>query len=145
MGAHDPALPRVPRRLAVPVRAAPTSGTRAVISGPTPLHGAEITVPDLRGGFSYLIAALAAEGQSKVHGIELIYRGYERFSGQARRARRRLRGRLSLEPASADPLVVTDADDPAAGDLATHRRRGPAQPLTGTQVAQRAGREHLAR
>jgi UDP-N-acetylglucosamine 1-carboxyvinyltransferase len=51
----------------------------AVISGPTPLKGAEITVPDLRGGFSYLIAALAAEGQSKVHGIELIYRGYERF------------------------------------------------------------------
>jgi UDP-N-acetylglucosamine 1-carboxyvinyltransferase len=52
----------------------------AVISGPTPLRGAEITVPDLRGGFSYLIAALAAEGQSKVHGIDLIYRGYERFS-----------------------------------------------------------------
>ena len=52
----------------------------AVISGPTPLRGAEITVPDLRGGFSYLIAALTAEGQSKVHGIELIYRGYERFS-----------------------------------------------------------------
>ena len=37
-------------------------------------------MPDLRGGFSYLIAALAAEGQSTVHGIELIYRGYERFS-----------------------------------------------------------------
>jgi UDP-N-acetylglucosamine 1-carboxyvinyltransferase len=51
-----------------------------VISGPTPLQGAEITVPDLRGGFSYLIAALAAEGTSKVHGIDLIYRGYERFS-----------------------------------------------------------------
>jgi len=52
----------------------------AVVSGPTPLRGAEITVPDLRGGFSYLIAALAAEGTSKVHGIDLIYRGYERFS-----------------------------------------------------------------
>jgi UDP-N-acetylglucosamine 1-carboxyvinyltransferase len=52
----------------------------AVVSGPTPLRGAEITVPDLRGGFSYLIAALAAEGTSKVHGIGLIYRGYERFS-----------------------------------------------------------------
>jgi UDP-N-acetylglucosamine 1-carboxyvinyltransferase len=51
----------------------------AVISGPTKLHGADITVPDLRGGFSYLIAALAAEGTSRVHGVELIYRGYERF------------------------------------------------------------------
>ena len=51
----------------------------AVVSGPTKLHGPEITVPDLRGGFSYLIAALAAEGTSRVHGIDLIYRGYERF------------------------------------------------------------------
>ncbi|MBK6887144.1 MAG: UDP-N-acetylglucosamine 1-carboxyvinyltransferase [Tetrasphaera sp.] len=52
----------------------------AVVSGPTPLRAAEIEVPDLRGGFSYLIAALAADGTSKVHGSELIYRGYERFS-----------------------------------------------------------------
>ena len=51
----------------------------AVISGPTPLHGAEITVPDLRGGFSYLISALAAEGESIVHGIDVIARGYEHF------------------------------------------------------------------
>ena len=51
----------------------------AVVPGPTKLHGAEITVPDLRGGFSYLIAALAAEGESTVHGVDLIYRGYERF------------------------------------------------------------------
>lgn len=54
----------------------------AVVSGPTPLRAAEITVPDLRGGFSYVIAALAAKGQSKVHGIDLIYRGYERFSAK---------------------------------------------------------------
>src|SRR6187397_2797691 len=51
----------------------------AVISGPTPLKAAEITVPDLRGGFSHLIAALAAEGTSTVHGIGIIDRGYEDF------------------------------------------------------------------
>lgn len=51
----------------------------AVISGPKTLHGAEITVPDLRGGFSYLIAALGAEGVSAIHGIDLIDRGYEQF------------------------------------------------------------------
>ncbi|MCW1805349.1 UDP-N-acetylglucosamine 1-carboxyvinyltransferase [Brachybacterium sp. NBEC-018] len=51
----------------------------AVISGPKPLHGAEITVPDLRGGFSYLVAALGAEGVSSIHGIDLIDRGYEQF------------------------------------------------------------------
>ncbi|MDR0595012.1 MAG: UDP-N-acetylglucosamine 1-carboxyvinyltransferase, partial [Bifidobacteriaceae bacterium] len=52
----------------------------AVISGPTPLRAADITVPDLRGGFSHLIAALAAEGRSSVSGIDLIDRGYEHFA-----------------------------------------------------------------
>lgn len=51
----------------------------AVISGPKELHAADITVPDLRGGFSYLIAALGAEGVSRIHGIDLIDRGYESF------------------------------------------------------------------
>ncbi|WP_323958671.1 UDP-N-acetylglucosamine 1-carboxyvinyltransferase [Arthrobacter sp. JZ12] len=51
----------------------------AVISGPVQLRGADIDVPDLRGGFSHLIAALAANGTSRVTGIELINRGYERF------------------------------------------------------------------
>jgi UDP-N-acetylglucosamine 1-carboxyvinyltransferase len=51
----------------------------AVISGPAKLHGADITVPDLRGGFSHLIAALAAEGTSRVRGIGVIDRGYEHF------------------------------------------------------------------
>ncbi len=54
----------------------------AVISGPTKLHAAELVIPDLRGGFSYLIAALSAQGTSVVHGIELINRGYEDFLGK---------------------------------------------------------------
>jgi UDP-N-acetylglucosamine 1-carboxyvinyltransferase len=52
----------------------------AVISGPTPLSAADIEVPDLRGGFSHLIAALAAKGTSAVAGISLIDRGYEHFT-----------------------------------------------------------------
>ncbi len=51
----------------------------AVISGATPLRGAQIDVPDLRGGFSHLIAALAASGTSRVTGIDVIKRGYEHF------------------------------------------------------------------
>jgi UDP-N-acetylglucosamine 1-carboxyvinyltransferase len=51
----------------------------AVISGPTPLHGADIVVPDLRGGFSHLIAALSAEGTSTVSNVGIISRGYENF------------------------------------------------------------------
>ncbi|MCD4549607.1 MULTISPECIES: UDP-N-acetylglucosamine 1-carboxyvinyltransferase [unclassified Schaalia] len=56
----------------------------AVISGPTPLHAASIEVPDLRGGFSHLIAALAAEGTSTVSGIDVISRGYEHFTTKLR-------------------------------------------------------------
>jgi UDP-N-acetylglucosamine 1-carboxyvinyltransferase len=51
----------------------------AVISGPTPLTGADITVPDLRGGFSHMVAALAAKGVSNVSNVQLISRGYEHF------------------------------------------------------------------
>ncbi|KAI0101533.1 UDP-N-acetylglucosamine 1-carboxyvinyltransferase [Nemania sp. FL0031] len=55
----------------------------AVIKGPTALRGAEVEieveVPDLRGAYSYVIAALMAEGESVVRNIGVIRRGYERF------------------------------------------------------------------
>jgi UDP-N-acetylglucosamine 1-carboxyvinyltransferase len=51
----------------------------AVISGPTELHGADIVVPDLRGGFSHMVAALSAKGVSNVSNAQLISRGYEHF------------------------------------------------------------------
>ncbi len=54
----------------------------AVIVGPTPLKAAEIAIPDLRAGFSYLIAALIAKGESKLTGVELIERGYEDIIGK---------------------------------------------------------------
>lgn len=49
----------------------------AVIKGPTPFHSAEINVPDLRAGFSYLIAGVIAKGESLVNGAIYIDRGYE--------------------------------------------------------------------
>jgi len=66
---------RVPRR---PLEQA------AVITGPTDLHGADIRVPDLRGGFSHLIAALAADGQSTISNVGIISRGYEHFIDKLR-------------------------------------------------------------
>lgn len=51
----------------------------AVVVGPTRLHGAELVVPDLRAGFSYVIAAAAAEGESLIHGVDLLDRGYADF------------------------------------------------------------------
>jgi UDP-N-acetylglucosamine 1-carboxyvinyltransferase len=54
----------------------------AVIAGPAKLNGADLTIPDLRAGFSHLIAALAAEGISRVYGVNLINRGYEDFEAK---------------------------------------------------------------
>ena len=54
----------------------------AVIAGPSKLHGGDLVIPDLRAGFSHLIAALAAEGTSRVHGVNLIKRGYEDFEAK---------------------------------------------------------------
>ena len=49
----------------------------AVVLGPTKLKGAHITIPDLRAGFVYLIAATLAEGESIITGIHHVERGYE--------------------------------------------------------------------
>lgn len=51
----------------------------AVIIGPTPLHGYKILIPNLRAGFSYIIAGLIAEGKTTLTNISTIYRGYEHF------------------------------------------------------------------
>ncbi len=48
-----------------------------VVRGPTPLHGTRLVIPDIRAGFSYILAALCAEGTSQVYGVEHIERGYE--------------------------------------------------------------------
>lgn len=50
---------------------------RAIIDGPTPLLGREIQSPDLRAGLAYVLAAIIASGQSVVHNVEYIDRGYE--------------------------------------------------------------------
>ncbi len=49
----------------------------AVIEGPTRLHGAEATIGDLRAGASLILAALAADGASLIHGAHHVHRGYE--------------------------------------------------------------------
>jgi UDP-N-acetylglucosamine 1-carboxyvinyltransferase len=49
----------------------------AAIHGPTPLHGAEAEIGDLRAGASLILAALAADGESTIHGAHHVERGYE--------------------------------------------------------------------
>jgi len=57
---------------------------RALITGSTPLYGRELTSPDLRAGLAYVIAALIAEGESKIGNIYQIDRGYEKIDERLR-------------------------------------------------------------
>lgn len=47
------------------------------INGPTSLHNAILDIDDLRAGATLVLAALAADGESYIHGIDQIDRGYE--------------------------------------------------------------------
>ncbi len=48
-----------------------------VVKGPTPLVSKDITIPDLRAGFAYVIAALMAPDVSMISGAHYLDRGYE--------------------------------------------------------------------
>ena len=57
---------------------------RAVVSGPSRLHGEKMESPDIRAGMAMLIAALCAEGRSEIGNIRQIDRGYERIDERLR-------------------------------------------------------------
>jgi UDP-N-acetylglucosamine 1-carboxyvinyltransferase len=52
---------------------------RAIVSGPSRLHGERLESPDIRAGMAMLIAALCADGTSEIGNIAQIDRGYERI------------------------------------------------------------------
>lgn len=55
---------------------------RAVIVGPSRLKGSEMVSPDVRAGMAMLIAALCAEGESTIHNVYQIERGYENIAAR---------------------------------------------------------------
>jgi UDP-N-acetylglucosamine 1-carboxyvinyltransferase len=57
---------------------------RAIVIGPRRLHGARLSSPDIRAGMAILIAALCADGQSEIHNVREIDRGYERIDERLR-------------------------------------------------------------
>lgn len=57
---------------------------RAVVVGPTKLRGQTLESPDIRAGMALLLAALAAEGRSRIQNIRQIERGYERIDERLR-------------------------------------------------------------
>jgi UDP-N-acetylglucosamine 1-carboxyvinyltransferase len=74
----------VDRLIAMGARIVLCDPHRAVISGPAPLRGDVVASPDIRAGMGILLAALAAEGESIIHNIEQIDRGYERIDERLR-------------------------------------------------------------
>ena len=50
---------------------------RAVVSGPSTLHGDNLVSPDVRAGMAMVIAAMAARGESTISNVYQIERGYE--------------------------------------------------------------------
>jgi len=57
---------------------------RAIVNGPTPLRAGRVESPDIRAGMAILLAALAADGESVIHNIGQIDRGYERIDERLR-------------------------------------------------------------
>jgi len=57
---------------------------RAVVSGPSRLHGERVESPDIRAGMAMLIAALCADGRTEIGNIRQIDRGYERIDERLR-------------------------------------------------------------
>ncbi len=53
-----------------------------VVKGATPLCSKDITIPDLRAGFAYVLAALLAPEESHIDGLHYLDRGYENIVGK---------------------------------------------------------------
>lgn len=48
-----------------------------IVKGPSPLIAKDIVIPDLRAGFAYVMAAVLAEGTSRISGLQFLDRGYQ--------------------------------------------------------------------
>lgn len=57
----------------------------AKIFGPTKLRGSNLEITDVRAGASLILAALSAEGENLLTGVEHLDRGYENLDGRLKR------------------------------------------------------------
>ena len=126
---------------------------RAVVSGPSRLHGERMESPDIRAGMAMLIAALCAEGESEIGNIRQIDRGYERIDERLRLLGARIervatRARAGLDAAQEAPMTHPDpSGDPrrAAGRdaRAARDRRPPARGRSRAPATARCARPTL--
>ena len=61
-----------------------TESHHAVVRGQERLSGAPVRAPDIRAGAALVIAALAADGETRIADAHHIDRGYEDFVGKLR-------------------------------------------------------------
>jgi len=61
-----------------------STGSSAIISGPTRLNGAHVRALDVRAGAAVLLAALVANGHTVIDDIQHLDRGYENLDGKLR-------------------------------------------------------------
>ena len=54
----------------------------AIVRGVDRLQGAPVSSTDLRAGGALVLAGIVAEGETEVHHIEHIDRGYEDYAGK---------------------------------------------------------------
>ncbi len=77
---------------------------RVVVQGPSTLHGQPyITSPDIRAGMAILLAALGAKGETRIHNIQQIDRGYEKVETKLRQ----LGAHIRRERAPGNPIDET--------------------------------------
>ena len=57
----------------------------ALIGGNARLRGARVEAKELRGGAALIMAALAAEGETCIYGMEYVRRGYEDINGDLKK------------------------------------------------------------
>ena len=67
----------VDRLIAMGARIVLCDPHRAVVVGPSKLRGQNLASPDIRAGMALVIAALVAEGESVIHNIRQVERGYQ--------------------------------------------------------------------
>jgi UDP-N-acetylglucosamine 1-carboxyvinyltransferase len=61
-----------------------STGSSAIVSGPTALHGAHVRALDVRAGAAVMLAALVASGATYIDEIHHLDRGYERLDEKLR-------------------------------------------------------------
>ena len=61
-----------------------STGSSAIVSGPTPLHGTRVRALDVRAGAAVLLAAMVAQGPTIIDDVYHLDRGYERLTDKLR-------------------------------------------------------------